>query len=70
MALLPLTQYPHSLMLSKPRVGAADLFKASGPDWLKCVRGERVQGKEGGSHIAARLFRALHSLGSVPVREL
>ena len=31
-------------MLSKPRVGAADLFKASGPDGrMRCVRGERIQ---------------------------
>ena len=57
-------------MLSKPRVGTADSFKASGPDWLKCVRGERIQKGRGGSHIFSRLSRALHSLGRLPVREL
>ena len=70
-ALLPLTQSPHFLMLSKPRVGADDLFKVSGPDGrLKCVRGERDERGGGGSHIFSRLFRTLHSRGRPPVREL
>ena len=43
-------------MLSKPRVGAADLFKASGPDWLRCVRGEREEkGERGLSHVLKAL---------------
>ena len=56
-------------MLSKARVGAADLFKAD-PGRLKCVRGKRDERGKGGSHIASRLSRALHSRGRAPVIEL
>ena len=55
-------------MPKKGHVGFKEVSRQAGPDWLQCVRGERVQSKEEGSHIFLRLFRALHSLGSVPVR--
>ena len=57
---------PIPVMLLKPQGPSAIFNRQSGLGRLQCVRGERVQGKEGGSHIFSRLFRALHSRGRLP----